>query len=560
MADAIVCQLVVAAIMSQHQAFRRVPVPQQVAQHHQTVTLPAPTRGIIESENEAYMQPGAALVCDNWVPTMRGVKLRGGYQPWCTLPEPVPIISGFEYVSGGMQRMYVGTASSLFDVTSIVPALVKSGQSSGNYAAAQFANQGGDWLIVTNEAGDAPLRFNGSTWDVLDPTLPTPPENLITGPPDTPIENGKGLTYVWKYRNRLFFIEGGTMNAWYLGINSVGGALKMIPLSGAARMGGRLISGGVMSIDAGDGMDDKCIFLSDQGECIVFTGTNPDDPNNWRQEGRYFVGPPLGINAHFQVGGDLMIMTIEGIVPLSAATQKTGGQLETAMITRNIKSLWRDEVIDKREHPWTARRWDEYGGIFVTTPGGKPGQRRCLVANNATGAWCRFTNYDATCFMRLYENFYFGTQDGVVMQAEKSGNDNGFPYHATLVGGWEMFQQPSATVVWHQARAVFISNEAFVPHLSATTDFEIIIQTPPPVVADVFVSEDAWDQGKWDDALWDQEVPNKPLPRRNTMWVSIGATGFSHAPVVQVTVAQQARPNVELVAVAATFERLGVTV
>ena len=259
-ADAIVCQLVVAAIMSQHQAFRRVPVPQQVAQHHQTVTLPAPTRGIIESENEAYMQPGAALVCDNWVPTLRGVKLRGGYQPWCTLPEPVPIISGFEYVSGGMQRMYVGTATSLYDVTSIVPTLIKSGQSSGNYAAAQFANQGGDWLIVTNEAGDAPLRFNGSTWDVLDPTLPTPPENLITGPPDTPIENGKGLTYVWKYRNRLFFVEGGTMNAWYLGINSVGGALKMIPLSGAARMGGRLISGGVMSIDAGDGMDDKCCF------------------------------------------------------------------------------------------------------------------------------------------------------------------------------------------------------------------------------------------------------------------------------------------------------------
>ena len=49
--------------VSQHQAFRRVPVPQQVAQAHKTVTLPAPTRGLIQSENEAYMQPGAALVC-----------------------------------------------------------------------------------------------------------------------------------------------------------------------------------------------------------------------------------------------------------------------------------------------------------------------------------------------------------------------------------------------------------------------------------------------------------------------------------------------------------------
>jgi hypothetical protein len=328
--------------VSQHQAFRRVPVPQQVAQNHKTVTLPAPTRGIIESENEAYMQPGAALVCDNWVPTMRGVKLRGGYQPWCTLPEAVPIISAFEYISGGLQRMYAGTATNLYDVTSTVPTLVKSGQSSGNYAAAQFSNQGGDWLIVTNEAGDSPLRFNGSTWDVLDPTLPTPPENLIKGPLDSPIENGKGLTCVWKYRNRLFFVEGGTMNAWYLDINSVGGALQMIPLSGAAALGGQLLFGAVVSMDAGDGLDDKIVFVTTEGEAIIFTGTDPGEAANWRQEGRYYVGIPLGINAHFQVGGDLMILTVEGIVPLSAAVQKSGGQLENAMITRNIKSMWRD--------------------------------------------------------------------------------------------------------------------------------------------------------------------------------------------------------------------------
>jgi hypothetical protein len=47
---------------------------------------------------------------------------------------------------------------------------------------------------------------------------------------------------------------------------------------------------------------------------------------------------------------------------------------------------------------------------------------------------------------------------------------------------------------------------------------------------------------------------------RNTGWVSIGVTGFSHAPVVQVTVAQTALPNVELIAINATFERAGVNV
>ena len=64
-----------------------------------------------------------------------------------------------------------------------------------------------------------------------------------------------------------------------------------------------------------------------------------------------------------------------------------------------------------------------------------------------TGAWCRFTNFDATCFMLMRDDLYFGTQDGIVMQAERTGYDDGnhakTPYIATLVGGWEMFGAPS---------------------------------------------------------------------------------------------------------------------
>jgi hypothetical protein len=54
------------------------PVDPQIAQQLQAINMPAPTRGIIQNENEAFMQPGGALVCDNWMPTMRGLKLRGG--------------------------------------------------------------------------------------------------------------------------------------------------------------------------------------------------------------------------------------------------------------------------------------------------------------------------------------------------------------------------------------------------------------------------------------------------------------------------------------------------
>ena len=125
--------------MSPYQSFRRVPVPSQLAQQLQVTTIPSPVRGMIESENLSFMQPGGAVVLDNWKPTLRSIQVRGGCERWCTL-DPEPVVSAFEYSSGNIQRMFAGQATKLFDVTFSVPSLVKDSQSSGNYCASQLAN------------------------------------------------------------------------------------------------------------------------------------------------------------------------------------------------------------------------------------------------------------------------------------------------------------------------------------------------------------------------------------------------------------------------------------
>jgi hypothetical protein len=552
--------------MSQHQAFRRTAVPAQVAQQLQTITLPAPTRGIMQSENEAYMQPGAAVVCDNWKPTMKGVSLRGGFDRWCVLPDAVPIISGFQYASANIQRMFAGQATKLYDVTTAMPAAVKTGQTSGNYASTQLANAAGDWLIVVNDAGDPPLRYDGTSWETLDAAY-TPPAGKpskidvdLVKYPGAKVDNGANLVYVCKYRNRLFFIEKNSMNAWYLGIDAVGGNLDMVPLSGAATKGGKLLFCARWSLDAGDGTDDKLVFCTDLGEILVFTGSDPSVATNWRQEGRYELSPPLGMNAHLSIGGDLLVATVDGILPTSGAITKDRAELEMAAVTRNIKIMWREEMLGKRAQAWSMCKWDEYGGIFVALPGDPPGKQKCLVVNAATGAWARFTGWDCTCFMRMRGDMFFGTQKGIVMQADKTGKDDGALYVATLVGGWEVFQSPSQTVTWRQARAAFSARarEPFQPQLAACTNF--IVTVPPPPDAGLDPGPlDVWDQGLWDHAKWDAPPPPNPVVR-NTGWVSIGETGFSHAPILQVTVSQISKPLVDLISIAATFERGGVNV
>jgi hypothetical protein len=173
---------------------------------------------------------------------------------------------------------------------------------------------------------------------------------------------------------------------------------------------------------------------------------------------------------------------------------------------------------------------------------------------------------------------FFGTQDGKIMQADRTGYDDGVPYVATLVGGWEVFQAPGQTITWRQARASFASSagQPFQPQLSACTDYVVTLPTPPPAGPDPGLA-DVWDQGRWGPDMgpppppvpttperdaygqWDQTYASRQVVR-NTMWVSIGFTGFSHAPIVQVTVAQNAKPNVDLIAISAAFERAGINV
>jgi hypothetical protein len=123
-----------------------------------------------------------------------------------------------------------------------------------------------------------------------------------------------------------------------------------------------------------------------------------------------------------------------------------------------------------------------------------------------------------------------------------------------------MFQQGAQETVWRQARASFTASpgEPFVPQLAGCADFVIKVPPVPNSGSDPGLI-DVWDQGTWDNAKWDQEATGKSV-MRNTMWVSIGITGFTLAPVMQVTVAQQAKPSVEFIALDCAYERAGVNV
>ena len=86
------------------------------------------------------------------------------------LPDPVEIVrSGFEYISGAMQRMFAATDTRLFDVSFADTPVLQTGVGTitdGNFSAAQIANTGGDWLLAVNDGGDYVRRFNGTSGSI----------------------------------------------------------------------------------------------------------------------------------------------------------------------------------------------------------------------------------------------------------------------------------------------------------------------------------------------------------------------------------------------------------
>ena len=272
----------------------------------------------------------------------------------------------------------------------------------------------------------------------------------------------------------------------------------MIPLSGAATKGGKLLFCATWSIDAGDGIDDKLVFCTDLGELLIFTGGDPASAANWRQEGRYEVSPPMGMNAHIGIGGDMLIATVDGIVPISRRHHQ--GPLRTR--TRRHHPQHQADVADGSAGQARMAVDDvQMGRIrravrdLARRPPGKRWSRRRQSGIRGVVSLRRLRR---DLFHQDAWRHVFRHPGGIIMQADRTGYDDGMPYTAILVGGWEVFQSPGQTITWRQARASFAAraNEPFAPQLSATTDYVVVLPTPPNAGDDPGVL-DLWDQGLW---------------------------------------------------------------
>lgn len=523
--------------------FRRRSIPQQAKARTELRTFLAPVRGWIQSKSLAVDEKAGASILENYFPTTRGIRPRGGSLRHATIDDGVDSLMVWR--SGTVAKIFASDQDSIYEITApadpeVQPSAAVTSQNSGIYSTTMFSTAGGDFLVAVNGEDDH-LVYDGSAWASNTPA--------ITG------VGSDDFSYVWVFKNRLFFIEKHTMNAWCLDVDALGGAAIQISLSGVFKRGGFLLFGATWSVDAGDGLDDFCLFITSTGEIAVFAGTDPSDPDAWSIVGTYDIGQPVGPFAHFRAGGDIIIATLDGMVPVSAAKEKDPAALTLASVSRNIEDEWRRQAVARQSNDtWSCVKWVARNMAIIGLPTVGASEVCCFVVNLLTGAWAKYTGWDMSCSIEVGSLVYFGSPGGGVFLAEAGGTDDGEPYFSTYVGNYEHLKSPASTKVVKMARSSWLYRKPFTPKISFSFNYIPSLPTYPDAAPQA--DDDVWDVGEWDVALWDASGTESIITR----WVSVAGQGFSVAPNVQITHSYAGPPEAELVAVDLLYEEGGIAV
>ena len=372
--------------------------------------------------------------------------------------------------------------------------------------------------------------------------------NGITGtlPDGSPLETSM-FSYVWTYKNRLFFLQKDSMDAWYLPVDQIGGTAKLFPMGSEFSLGGKLLFGSTWSRDTGIGLKDTCIFVTDEGEISVYDGSDPDVALEWQKVGRYQMGKPRGPRSFFRAGGDLVVATDIGLVPMSQALQVDYSVLSAKAVSFPIETAW-NEAVSLRQSNWDCIVWPERQMVVICLPTVNEQTPEMWVVNARTGAWGRFTNWDGTCLEIFNGRLFFGSQEGKVVEAYVTGLDQGKTYTASWVPLFSDLGSPASIKTAKIARAVTRGPHTIDAQLSVQEDYIVTLPPAPPSTAIQGGSE--WGVGLWGQATWGGQSDIKI----QQSWNSVGGRAYAFAPSLQVTSGSLVPLDTELIRLELVYE------
>lgn len=456
-------------------------------------TIPAPIKGWNLVDPIAKMDPEFATVLDNWIPRPGYCEPRKGLSSFATGFGADEVKSLIPYVGGATRKLFAAAGLGFFDVTAggAIGAAVRVITTSGGWISQQFTTLAGTYVSAVNGV-DAAGKYDGAAWSAQAITVADPTK----------------LLYVTAYQARLWFVEKNTLDAWYLAPGAIEGAATKFPLGTQCRLGGKLLAVCSWSPDAGSGPNDYIIFVTDQGEVIVYQGTNPDLPATFALVGTYRIPKPFGTDPVVRYSSDVLILTQQGVYPVSKALQSATIDRASSLTYSISPQFASDFTLYGANYGWSMCLYTDDNLLIVNVPGADGGEAVQYVMDTLNGAWCRLRNIRANAFCVFGNSLYFAGKgkfgSNIVGKALTGADDYGYAITSSLLTAYSYFDSQAVNKQLKLLRPNLILDASITLGIAVVMDFNPNYDYQSVQKAGLLTATDVgiWDLSKWDAAVW----------------------------------------------------------
>lgn len=483
-----------------------------------TEVVPAPTDGWDAISPLAQMDPKRAPILDNWVPRPGWVELRQGFTFWNSDIAAAPVETLMVWRGPSQQKMFAAAGNSIYDVSvSITSTAVVAGLSSARWQYVNFTPAGAATVIQLVNGEDTLRQYNGSAWSV--PTITGLPSGVTTA----------DFINIYAQKRRLWYLVNQSTTAIFMPTDAITGAIAGTLDFGALwTKGGYVVAMGDWTIDGGNGPQDYAVFISSRGQVSVYSGDDPTDASNWSLVGTFDLSPPIGRRCFTKVGSDIGAITLQGVLPISQALPFDPSADRSVAITARIQNAMAQACAQAQNNfGWQLISYPAQQLAVLNVPLVENVVQVQFVMDALTGAWCRFTGWNANCFEIYNENLYFGDNNGNVRLAYTGGLDFDQPIVANMQCAYNYFNDPGRTKRMTMVQPLLVASGILTPSISVDEDFGVSTSLAP---ISIITGGALWDVALWDAALWPDNQTTI------TDWLSVEAIGHALAVHMQVNV------------------------
>lgn len=473
----------------------------------QTMQFSAPLEGMSLSSKMSTSDRAVAPILDNFNVLENKIECRAGYTLIHDMGDSAPIATLIPYY-GTPVKIGAASAGAIRNIFS--GATIEDGFNSDDWAWTSYSDLGDqDYTILVN-GEDGVWSWDGTA--II--------EETVTAPTAEPWIDPNKFDKVLSHINRLWFADSQNLAVYYLPLQQKTGEVKLLPLNVLFRRGGHIRAIATWSIDGGDGINDRLVIFSSNGECVIYSGIDPD--TDFQLVGIFRFDSPMSRICVQNYGGDLYILSGTGVMPLSTLLKSEEDELGQS--DRDVYSEFNTVGMLYRNNPGWQLGIDHSTGRFIgNMPLGAPNKYQQMIRFMPKPVWARWRDIPARYWLWIDHRLYFSDDKGHVYEMNPIfRSDAGQAIVVDVQWAWHAYK--SAGIKHFKMLKPFVSTDGNPKYqLEMRVDYDATVLRIEPDIT-TFGEGSDWDISDWDVTYW------AAAPKARNRWEGTAALGDVGAP------------------------------